>query len=84
MVTMVAGYEMVFAEVEDALVATRAEPNGFLAIDSGATAGAGSLEALEALQEERARAVGDPDMKRRPGASTRFRCGDGETLEPTI
>ena len=80
MVAMVVEGEVVFAGVEDALVPTREEPNVFLAIGSGPTVGVGSREALEALQEERARAAGSTHMKRSLAQSRQLRAGSGQTM----
>ena len=48
-------------------------------LDSGATEGVGSLEAIDALQEERLKYRSTPDMTPEGGTITKFRFGNGET-----
>ena len=67
---------------DEALLTTKDGRKGILVLGSGATSGEGSLEALDALQEERVLAFGKADMKRSERKSTLFRCGKGEAHEP--
>ena len=46
----------------EALLTTKEESNGCIVLDSGATEGVGSLEALDALQEERVKSGMVTDM----------------------
>ena len=65
-------------EVE-AFLTTKEESKGCMVLDSGATEGVGSMEALDALQEERLKQGLHTDMVLEDGKTTRFRFGNGET-----
>ena len=53
-----------------------------MVLDSGATEGVGSLEAIDALQEERLKRGSTPDMTPEDGTITKFRFGNGDTKIP--